>query len=66
MCVCDDGNAYSWGDQYKGQLGTLPLGTDWGHEIKAMQAQPKALLGLPAGTIVKKVVSGGIHSALLT
>ena len=31
-----------------------------------MQAQPKALVGLPAEIIVKKVVSGGIHSVLLT
>ena len=52
MCVCDNGIAYSWGDQYKGQLGTLPVGTDWSHEVKKMQAQPKAIVGLPPGTAV--------------
>lgn len=27
-----DGNLYTWGDQYKGQLGTLEDG--WWHDIK--------------------------------
>lgn len=31
-CVTVNGNLYTWGDQYKGQLGTLKEG--WGHSIK--------------------------------
>lgn len=66
MCVCSNGQAFAWGDQYKGQLGTLPVGTDWSHEIKKMQSQPAPIVGLPEGTQVRKVMCGGIHSALLT
>ena len=60
MCLASDGKAYSWGDQYKGQLGTLPVGTDWGHDIKEMQATPVKVI-LPEEVTVKKVVAGGIH-----
>ena len=64
MCVADDGNAYAWGDPYKGQLG-LPEGVKWTHKIEKMVPRPK-LVVMPNDKTVKKVVSGGIHSALLT
>ena len=64
MCVADDGNAYAWGDPYKGQCG-LPEGVKWTHEMTKLQAKPK-LIVMPNGKTVKKVAAAGIHSALLT
>ena len=63
--MCDDGKAYSWGDPYKGQLGTLPKGTEWTHQIKHLESSPKPIK-LPEGVIPKKVVAGGIHQAILS
>ena len=65
-CVCTNGEAYAWGDQYKGQLGTLPLGTDWGHDVKGYAATPQKILMPKEAEKVKEVISGGIHSAVLT
>ena len=61
MCVCDDGTAYSWGDPYKGQLGTLA--GDWNHEVRHLEGTPKQI---PIDAPVKKVACGGIHASLLT
>ena len=65
MCICEGGVAYAWGDSYKGQLGTLPIGTDWSHSNTQINTVPEPLV-LPENTFVEKVVCGGIHSALLT
>ena len=64
MCVADDGNAYAWGDPYKGQI-TLPEGVNWTHDMTKLQSKPKKIV-MPEGKPVKKVVAAGIHSALLT
>jgi len=65
LCVCDNGKAYAWGDPYKGQLGTLPLGTSWTHEVQGMRPQPEAI-ALPDDIQAAKVITGGIHGSLLT
>ena len=64
MCLADDGNAYAWGDPYKGQC-SLPEGVHWTHEMRTMIARPK-LVVMPNGKTVKKVACAGIHSAILT
>ena len=46
-------------------MGTIPEGQSWDHGIKGLKAQPVAVL-MPEGSQVKKVASGGIHSAILT
>ena len=59
-CVTCDGELWTWGDKYKGQLGTLKQG--WDHSIKDSLSQP-AKVDLPN---VVKVVCGGIHNSAMT
>ena len=59
-CLTKSGQVYTWGDQYKGQLGTLT--GDWNHGITQTISLPMKL----NIENVKKVVCGGIHNSLIT
>jgi hypothetical protein len=39
------GELWTWGDQYKGQLGLLKDG--WGHDLKENIAQPTKVVAIP-------------------
>ncbi len=59
-CVTSDGELWTWGDKYKGQLGTLKQG--WDHSIKDCLSLP-AKVDLPN---VVQVACGGIHNSAIT
>ena len=61
--ICTDGNAYAWGDHYKGQLGTLS--SDWTHASPVLQPLPAKVI-LPDDVQVAKTVGGGIHNSLIS
>ena len=56
--LTEHGEVYSWGDQYKGQLGLLDDGEDWNHalELQVFDTPKKVKLmhkGVPV--VAKKV-----------
>lgn len=64
-----DGDVYSWGDQYKGQLGILPDGVEWGHDLKDnLVGTPTKVNLVHQGREIKaqKVLAAGIHTAILS
>jgi len=60
--VTTEGAAYFWGDPYKGKLGNVE---EWNHKVKALVSQPRLLEADNIGAI-RKVICGGIHSAVLS
>lgn len=68
-CVDQQGQVYSWGDPYKGQLGFALKSEDggWNHAVKGLVSTPKLLSKTALdGKNVIKVVCAGIHTLAIT
>ena len=59
-CVTQEGAVLTWGDHYKGQLGTLE--GEWTHEVKKISTPLQLSLPSPCA----KVMCGGIHNSAMT
>lgn len=66
--MAEGGDVYSWGDQYKGQLGLLKMGTEWDHSIEVVTVKIPQRVNLVHNGVpvkAKKVQAAGISTAIL-